>query len=74
MKETYPTPELFAADVVKAARGAWVNGTYTVASRPVGIKAYGKWVQRIQCNGMIDSGQFRTQRDMAAFIVSHIGH
>ena len=74
MKPAYATPEMFAADVAKHARGAWVNGTFTVASRPVGIKAYGTWVQRTSCDCLTDSGEFKTQRDMRAFIVSHIGH
>lgn len=73
MKTQYNTPEEFATDVVKNARGAWVNGTFDVNGQAVGIKAYGKWVQRINCNCLTDSGEFRTQKDMREFIVAHVG-
>jgi hypothetical protein len=28
--------------------GKWINGTYEVEGRSVGVKAFGKWVQRMQ--------------------------
>lgn len=74
MKEHYDSPEEFAGDAVKAAKAGWVNGTYSVNGALVGIKAHGKWVQRIQANTLIDSGDFRTQSAMRDFIVAHIGH
>lgn len=74
MKQHYDTPEEFAADVAKASRGAWVNGTFDVNGQAVAIKAYGKWVQRINCNCLTDGGEFATQKAMREFIVSHIGH
>jgi len=74
MRSTYETPEAFAADVAKEAKAAWVNGTYDVNGQAVGIKAYGKWVQRINCNCLTDGGEFATQTAMKAFIVAHIGH
>lgn len=74
MKTEYDTPEEFARDVAKESRGAWINGTYMVNGQAVGIKAYGKWIQRINCNCLTDSGDFPTQKAMRAFIVSHIGH
>ena len=73
MKTHYETPEQFAADVAKHARNAWVNGTFDVNGTAVGIKAHGTWVQRINANCLTDSGEFRTQRDMRAFIVAHVG-
>lgn len=74
MRTHYDTPEAFAADVAKEAKGAWVNGTYDVNGQLVGIKAYNKWVQRISCNCLNDSGEFPTQAAMKAFIVNHVGH
>lgn len=74
MKQHYDTPEEFAADVAKHAKSAWVNGTFDVNGQAVGIKAYNKWVQRINCNCLTDGGEFSTQAAMRAFIVSHVGH
>lgn len=74
MKQQYDTPEAFAADVAREARQGWVNGTYQVDGQAVGIKAHGKWVQRINCNCLTDGGDFATQKAMRAFIVGHIGH
>jgi hypothetical protein len=74
MKNHYDTPEEFAKDVVTAARSAWVNGTFNVNGQTVAIKAYGKWVQRINCNCLTDGGEFRTQGAMKAFIIAHVGH
>ena len=73
MKQHYDNAADFAADVAKHARGAWVNGHFDVNGSIVAIKAYGTWVQRINVNCLTDSGEFRTQRDMRAFIANHIG-
>lgn len=74
MKTTYNTPEEFAKDVAKSARGAWVNGTYIVDGQEVNIKAFDTWVQRINCNCLTDGGSFDTQKAMRQFIVDHVGH
>lgn len=73
MKQQYSTAAEFARDVARDARSAWVNGHFNVNGTVVAIKAYGKWVQRINANCLTDSGEFKTQREMIAFIVSHIG-
>lgn len=31
--------------------GQWLNGTYDVDGTQVGVKAYGKWLQRLQVPG-----------------------
>lgn len=74
MKQNYSTPEEFAADVTKYAKNDWVNGSFDVNGTIVGIKAYGKWVQRINANCLTDGAEFKTQKAMREFIVSHIGH
>jgi hypothetical protein len=74
MLNHYDTPEAFAKDVAKHASKGWVNGTYDVNGQAVGIKAYGKWVQRMNVNCLTDGSEFKTQRDMVAWIVQLIGH
>jgi len=74
MKNTYDTPEDFANAVAREGKEGWINGTYLVAGRQVGIKAFGTWVQRIHADTLWDNGEFNTQRDMKKFIVDHIGH
>ena len=70
----YATVEEYAKDVVKQARDGWVNGTATVAGKSIGVKAHGKWIQRITVNGVpYGSGEFRTQKEMREFIVNFIG-
>ena len=73
MKQHYDTATDFASDVAREAKGAWVNGTFDVNGTQVGIKAYGKWVQRINANCLTDGGEFKTQAAMRSFIVSHVG-
>ena len=73
MKTHYTTREEFARDVAKHARGQWVNGHFDVNGQIVAIKAYGKWVQRMNVNCLTDSGEFSTQRDMRQFIERLIG-
>ncbi len=73
MKEEYQSPEEFAADVARHARDAWVNGTFRVNGALVGIKAHGKWVQRIEAHGVRDSGDFPTQKAMKEFIIERTG-
>lgn len=74
MQTHYDTPEQFASDVIQAAKGQWVNGTFNVNGTLVGIKAYNKWVQQIHANTLRDSGEFKTQKSMRDFIIAHIGH
>ena len=66
------TAETYAADCVAMAQKGWINGTETIEGKTVGIKAHGKWIQRIEVNGMRDSGEFGTQRDMREFIITAI--
>jgi hypothetical protein len=52
-----------------AKTGRWLSGTYTIAGFPagVGIKAYGLWVQRVECCGIADGvPEQKTQRAMRA--------
>ena len=70
------TPEALADLVCKNAKsGKWLSATYSVkvanrAPVAVGIKAYGLWVQRIECCGLVDgvSGQ-KTQKALKAQLV-----
>lgn len=70
------TPEDLADLVCKNAKsGKWLRGTYSVkvanrAPVAVGIKAYGLWVQRIECCGLVDGvpGQ-KTQKALKAQLV-----
>ena len=74
MKLEYDNPEEFARDVAAQCKGNWINGTWNVNGQQVGIKAYGKYVQRINVNCITDGGEFKTQKAMREFIVSMIGH
>lgn len=64
------TPETIAkavADNVKTGR--WLSGTFTIESEgqpvAVGVKAFGRWVQRIECRGMVDGvPEQKTLRDL----------
>lgn len=69
MNISYNTPEDFATAVVKEARKGLVNGTFEVAGSPVGIKAHGLWVQRIQASSVTDGGDFKTREAMREYIV-----
>ena len=76
MTITTHTPETLADLVCKNAKsGKWLSATYsvTVAGRApvaVGIKAYGLWVQRLECCGLVEgvSGQ-KTQKALKAQLV-----
>lgn len=73
MKQHYDNAADFAKDVVRNARGAWINGHFDVNGQTVAIKAYGLYVQRINVNCLTDGGEFRTQKAMREFIVNMIG-
>ena len=68
--------ESFAKDVTKeASQNQWVNIRTEIAGKIVGIKAYGKWVQRIEVNSApYQSGEFKTQKAMREFIVNAINN
>ena len=40
----------------RAKPGRWLSASFEVQGYPtrVGVKAYGKWVQRIECCGLVD--------------------
>lgn len=66
-------PEEFAAHVVKQSRGAWCNGTFDVHGvGRVGIKAFNNYVQRMEWRGVVDGGDFSTQRAMKNWILAHL--
>lgn len=63
----------FAAMVVKNCTGPWTNGTFDVEGiGPVGIKASGKWIQRMEWCGVRDGGEFRTQKAMRQWIIESL--
>ena len=70
------TPEALADLVCKNAKsGKWLSATYSVevanrAPVAVGIKAYGLWVQRIECCGLIDGvSEQKTQKALKAQLI-----
>jgi hypothetical protein len=49
----------------------WLNGTFTVNGADVGIKAYGKWVQRLTVNGVTDGiSEQKTNKALASALVT----
>ena len=55
----------------------WLSGYYDVeisgVTYSIGIKAYGKWVQRLECNGKITSvEECKTLKAFSAAIESEI--
>lgn len=70
MKPTYATPEEFAADLIKHAKGAWVNDVFEVSGRIVEIKMFDLWIQRIQRHDRpyYLSESFKNQRAFKTFI------
>ena len=73
MEQHYESAADFAADVVRNAKAGWVNGQFDVNGSVVGIKAHGKWVQRMNVHCLTDGGEFRTQKAMREFIIDMIG-
>ena len=73
MKQHYESAADFAADVVRNAKTGWINGQFDVNGSTVGIKAYGKWIQRINVHCLTDGAEFRTQKAMRDYIVNFIG-
>ena len=54
-----------------AKSGKWLSCTFTVQHEgeavAIGVKSYGKWVQRIECRGMVDGiPEQKTLRDLKA--------
>lgn len=75
MKKIYTTAEDFAKEFVREAtqsKGLWVGGTFEVEEKVVSIKAFNKWVQRVECNGVQDGQDFGTQREMRDWIVRFV--
>jgi hypothetical protein len=67
------TPDEFATHVVKQSRGTWLNGTFDVEGvGPIGIKAFNNYIQRMQWSGLVDGGDFNTQRAMKNWILSRL--
>ena len=67
------TPETIAQAVADNAKsGRWLSCTFQVqhpdgALLSVGVKAFGRWVQRIECAGLADGiPEQRTLRDLKA--------
>ena len=64
------------ADAVaaNAKTGKWLNCTFTLDDgNKVGIKAYGKWVQRIECCGLVDGVcEQKTLKALKAEVISTI--
>lgn len=44
--------ELAELVLANASKGKWLSCTVDVEGRSVGVKAFGKWVQRLECNGI----------------------
>ena len=79
--KTYTVEEIAAAIVANSKAGnGWLSCRFPVelpdgTRQSVGIKAFGKWVQRIECCGFVDGlPEQRTQRDLRAKVVEKITH
>ena len=49
------TKQEFIDTIVNNHRtGHWLNATFDVEGRKIGVKAYGKWIQRLEHNGRSD--------------------
>ena len=52
--------DIVNAVAANAKSQKWLSCTFQVTTPdgtfPVGVKAYGKWVQRIECCGLVDGG------------------
>ena len=74
---TNSTPkEIADAICANAKTGKWLSCTFSMETddpaRPqkVGVKAYGLWVQRIECAGMVDGiPAQRTQKALRAAVL-----
>lgn len=72
--------EIAQAVADNAKSGKWLSCTFQLANPqavggavPIGIKAFGKWVQRIECLGIRDSiPEQRTLKALKAHIVESI--
>lgn len=65
------TPEQFVARVAaNVKQKTWLNETVQVNGEPVGIKAYGLWVQRLTYKGLSDGAEFHTQKALKQWLLS----
>jgi len=78
---TVTVEQIAQAVADNAKTNKWLSCTYQVAhpqavggTIAVGVKAFGKWVQRIQCAGLVDGiPEQKTLKALKAQVIEHIG-
>lgn len=67
------TPQELADQIVANVKtNKWLSATFDIDSLPhrVGVKAYGRWVQRIECCGIYDSiPEQKTNKALRAAVI-----
>ena len=75
MSTTSTPKDIADAICANAKTGKWLSCTFSMKTEyqdtlKVGVKAYGLWVQRIECAGMVDGiPEQRTQKALRAAVL-----
>ena len=66
--------QLADAIIANAKTGKWLSATFDVDGMPaVGVKAFGRWVQRIECCGITTGvAEQRTNKALRAAVLDEL--